>query len=567
MIQQSYRRKKDRTPRGVFLALLVGIVLITIVSALMLYVFDPSARAREEKLLASLGRDVEYIGNEFLKDVQLLEEVDYNKLFQETEKMAQEELLHVEEEIKRDVAYVEEEIKREVDFVKRGVREYFEHGVLHEHIDPLGMEIMPERAQQLGQTLRTPPPPPPPVAYSVKKVADTPANIVVSNNNLRSWNTDANAAPVPVSSATPTTTTTTETMPTLSTLEEKIHELFKIGSTDPAKLRALLAKYDHLSTAHGPDQFLCPAASQQQYLSLARPCPPPDAKNAAYFRVADKEANDANINYTFIFYQHLRKAGGTGFCELAKSNLPARMVPPYFCMPDNKGSLATPPWSNSTYLTSHMKNHKFKLASNEWDAFYSTFFNIPGAVFATTFRDPVDRWYSQYRFEHLERRDGSAPDSKRMSMLQFYNSMKGWTMGENYYIKTFDGTIDPVPSKNSGDFYWTYHKYNNKQITWEMFQSALNNLKKFDLILITEWLDYAVSSKTIESTLGWHVPPKHVLPHESQAVRESKVSKASKDLMPPEDYEKIANDNALDFLFFEVAKRIFLERSVCGVCG
>jgi hypothetical protein len=54
----------------------------------------------------------------------------------------------------------------------------------------------------------------------------------------------------------------------------------------------------------------------------------------------------------YIFFQHLRKAGGTSFCEL-ESNLAHSSVPPYYCMPDNCGSLATPPWNNYSKLKSH----------------------------------------------------------------------------------------------------------------------------------------------------------------------------------------------------------------------
>ena len=68
-----------------------------------------------------------------------------------------------------------------------------------------------------------------------------------------------------------------------------------------------------------------------------------------------------------------------------------------------------------------------------------SFFDLPGAIFATTFRHPIDRWYSQYRFEHLEHRDGSQPGSPRAPMLQWYNNQKGWTMGQNYYVTTFLG--------------------------------------------------------------------------------------------------------------------------------
>lgn len=70
-------------------------------------------------------------------------------------------------------------------------------------------------------------------------------------------------------------------------------------------------------------------------------------------------------------------------------------------MPDNKGSLATPPWDTKEYLTNHILQHQYRVVANEWDVLYSYFFDYPGAIFATTIRNPLDRWYSQYRFEHL----------------------------------------------------------------------------------------------------------------------------------------------------------------------
>ena len=43
-------------------------------------------------------------------------------------------------------------------------------------------------------------------------------------------------------------------------------------------------------------------------------------------------------------------------------------------------------------------------------------------------------------------------------MKKYYNSMRGWTMGSNYYVKTFIGNSNSAWHGNKGDFYWTYHK-------------------------------------------------------------------------------------------------------------
>lgn len=188
--------------------------------------------------------------------------------------------------------------------------------------------------------------------------------------------------------------------------------------------------------------------------------------------------------------------------------------------------------------------------------------SIPGAVLSTTARDPVDRWYSQYRFEHLEHRDGSQSGDTRTPMVKWYKNQRGWTMGENYYIKTFIGDKDKVvPTNANGDFYWTYHKYHMKKLTWQQFEKAIINIRKFHVILITEWLN--TSMPVITRVLDWKVPPRQVLPHEVQAVREQKKSLTAKQILSVEDFQYLVYDNVLDLLFFQIMKRIYLERLFC----
>lgn len=50
-------------------------------------------------------------------------------------------------------------------------------------------------------------------------------------------------------------------------------------------------------------------------------------------------------------------------------------VPKYYCMPDDRGSLATPPW-NTAWLMETMHKKKFRIAANEWDAFPRSKFGI-----------------------------------------------------------------------------------------------------------------------------------------------------------------------------------------------
>jgi hypothetical protein len=201
------------------------------------------------------------------------------------------------------------------------------------------------------------------------------------------------------------------------------------------------------------------------------------------------------------------------------------------------------------------------MVANEWDVIYDRHFFIPNVVLATTFRHPIDRWYSQYRFEHLEHRDGSTAASQPTPFPKWYDSSKSWTMGTNYYVSTFEGTEDGVEPKHKGDFYWTYHKFWNKPMTWDMFAKATLNIRRFHLILITEWLDS--SSVLLNRVLGWHVPPKQVLPHESQALRDTHRSVGARASLSEADYNRITEENIFDLLFFHIVKRIYLERLIC----
>eukprot|EP00904_Undaria_pinnatifida_P002101 jgi/Undpi1/11892/HiC_scaffold_4.g01591.m1 len=277
----------------------------------------------------------------------------------------------------------------------------------------------------------------------------------------------------------------------------------------------------------------------------------------------------------FIYYQHLRKAGGTGFCEMAGRNMDQSEVPRYHCMPDNRGAMATPPWSNGAYLLEQMNAHSYRITANEWDAFPTEHLNLPGAVFGTTFRHPVDRWYSQYRFEHVEHRDGTKQGSDSLPFQEWYQRVKPHVMGDNYYVKTFCGRANPPDEalmkdlnkmgkpRHAGDLSWSYHKFNSwgEKVTWTDFRAAVENLRRFNLILVLDFVDDEMWA--LEEALGWKQARKQVLPHERQAVRADKKSVSAREALPSEVWAETLRTNAFDLLLFHWAKRMYLERSAC----
>ncbi len=382
-------------------------------------------------------------------------------------------------------------------------------------------------------------------ATSALRGAGTSNSNTNSNSNSKSSNSDAPSRQVDSKVA----------KLTAKPLLDKIESLFNFGLIDPEGLLNLLLNNDIFSTKRGVDNFTCSDTDIADGL-LEYP--------EVSFNQSRLEDFRRNAPGSFLFYQHLRKAGGTGFCDLARSNMMRRQTPGYYCMPDNKGSLATPPWNQPNYLLKDIQEHEYRIVANEWDVFLTKFLNYPGAIFGTTIRDPIDRWYSQYRFEHLEHRDGSGADAPRNPFIKWYNNNKNWFMGANYYVKTFIGKEDTDFSRTE-DFYWTYHKYSPKRytLTWADMKAAIRNIQKFQLILVLDWISTETTSKYLIDVMDWHKSPKQVLPHESQATRADKHSLKAQDVMQPADLLFIRKENVFDLLFFEVTKRIVLERLHC----
>lgn len=64
------------------------------------------------------------------------------------------------------------------------------------------------------------------------------------------------------------------------------------------------------------------------------PCPRNEERITLPDARVDQKARDFREGKagTFLFFQHLRKAGGTNFCSLAEKNLPKNAQPHYYCM-------------------------------------------------------------------------------------------------------------------------------------------------------------------------------------------------------------------------------------------
>ena len=161
----------------------------------------------------------------------------------------------------------------------------------------------------------------------------------------------------------------------------RIKELFQLGLDDAESLLSVLRDVDPLGINHGPTSFVCPTSraakvdSDDSY----------DYDSLVKFREEEKN--------TWLFYQNMRQSRGEEFCELANANMPRRSVPMFYCMPDFRGGLATPPWDDPQYLVKTLRKNKFRIAFNEYDAISDEILRFEDVVYSTTLRHPVDRWY------------------------------------------------------------------------------------------------------------------------------------------------------------------------------
>jgi hypothetical protein len=292
----------------------------------------------------------------------------------------------------------------------------------------------------------------------------------------------------------------------------------------------------------------------------------PDQRNHSKSEAFRKGAD------TFLFFQHLRKAGGTNFCSLAQTNLPTRSVPSYYCMPDIEwtrpdgrtiGAGYLHHWSNEEIAT-RIKNKGYRIAGNEWDSFRQDHFELP-AAFVTSFRRPLDRALSQFRFECIEDRGCTIKDvgvwwKERMDLYNVY----AWTFSD----VSQHGIIPVYTSKSTED----------AEKRGQVVGNALDTIAKFHLVLSMEWLAYAESQ--VRSVLGFQNTSsltKRVRPHINQAERNdgqevnklgaAGIAKASwdpKEYLTPEQYKDMSEHMALDEILTDAARRIFLEHLVCN---
>lgn len=325
---------------------------------------------------------------------------------------------------------------------------------------------------------------------------------------------------------------------TLKTLDEA--DPFGTRAFEKALTEAEEAKGGHLDTAELQRIWPCPSDDKRITLPERR-----DQSKAARFRQGKG----------FLFFQHLRKAGGTHFCTLAETNFPKHMVPRYYCMPDYHWPREHKPkrtqqcagclhqWTNEE-ISTNMKSHR--IAGNEWDSFDPTRHFDLESVFVTSFRKPLDRALSQFRFECVEERGCRVKDvgewwKRRRDLYNVYT----WTFSDMNGMGKIATSTAPADAAKRG----------------EAVGKALDTVSQFHLVLAMEWLAYA--EDPVQKVLGFHdtsVLSKRVRPHNQRKRNDSWIPS---EYLTKEQYEFFSVNLALDEILTDAAHRLFIERLVC----
>jgi hypothetical protein len=203
-------------------------------------------------------------------------------------------------------------------------------------------------------------------------------------------------------------------------------------------------------------------------------------------------------------------------------------------------------WSN-TEIIQHMKHDAYRIAGNEWDSFDPTRHLQLPAVFVTSFRKPLHRAVSQFRFECMESRGCHE------------THIESWWQQRRDLYNVYTWTFSDIPrqgrlvtSTNPVDI----------QTRANAVGIALDVLVQFHVILILEYLPLA--APMVEQVLGFtdtSVLTHPVRPHNTKLQRQDSLD--PQDFLTPTQYRIMSESLALDEILYDAAQRLFWERFVC----
>jgi len=225
-------------------------------------------------------------------------------------------------------------------------------------------------------------------------------------------------------------------------------------------------------------------------------------------------------------------------------------------------------------ISQRMLTENWRVAGNEWQNLRYDPMNEDGgshldlpAVFATSFRSPMHRAISQFRFECIEDRGCTTKN-----VTEWWNRRSDL---RNIFATTFaDRELFGAQKAFLGK------SNENRAERSKIALNAVNAISQFHLVLVMEWLAYA--SNSIRDVLGFQdtsATQRRVRPFATGnrarkdggennnlgAKGTEKTSWDPKTYLPKKTYYRMADDLAIDEILTDVARRFFLERIVCKV--
>lgn len=232
---------------------------------------------------------------------------------------------------------------------------------------------------------------------------------------------------------------------------------------------------------------------------------------------------------------------------------------------DSIGSAGSLHHYSNHVIAQHMWQDQHVIAGNEWDSFdRAQHFDLP-AVFVTSFRKPLDRALSQFRFECVEDRG-----CKVKTIEKYWERRKDLY---NVYTRTF---ADPAKKLGLQKSYMGSTAA-DRQRRQELVRDALDTIRRFHLVTSMEFIAYA--EPMVQAVLGFQKTStltQRVRPHIAQFQRhdgqeENKLGAAGvkqaswnpETYLSPQQYKIMSESLALDEILTDAARRFFLERLVC----
>lgn len=206
-----------------------------------------------------------------------------------------------------------------------------------------------------------------------------------------------------------------------------------------------------------------------------------------------------------LFFQHLRKTGGTTMCSLLSQNSQLRTSPRYNCQTSRMGGPSGPFTYSSLFQLYHgeLDSKNLNVYANEFYPFpdYVDFDDPRNAAWAflTILRDPLDRLVSMAKITH------PSLDSDELGKLLISLSQSNTLIAPNHYVKIFSGfscrTCSNTEKLQRRAFLSVEEcKCTQKKVDRSDLMKAKEALSRFTVVLITEW--FTESSALLKQTLG-----------------------------------------------------------------